>query len=161
MRKLFAELLKEQMVVNPDIYLITGDLGFGLFDDIRDSFPDRFYNTGSAEQLAVGLSVGLALNGKLPVVYSITPFLLYRPFEFIRNYVNHESIPVKLVGSGRDQDYAHDGFSHWASDDREILAAAFKNVRGYWPNSKQELSDMFFGFMYDNKPNYLNLSRSL
>jgi transketolase len=51
------------------------------------------------------------------VVYSITPFVLYRPFEWIRNYLDHEKIPVKLVGGGRDKDYGYLGFSHWAEED--------------------------------------------
>ena len=89
MRKTFSKYLYDEMAVNPDIYLVTGDLGYGLWDKIRLDFSNRFYNVGSAEQLMMGSAVGLAMEGKIPVVYSITPFLLYRPFELIRNYLNH------------------------------------------------------------------------
>ena len=40
----------------------------------------------------MGMATGLALENKIPVVYSITPFIIYRPFEFIRNYLDHEKI---------------------------------------------------------------------
>ena len=45
-RKLFAELLFNEMAVNEDIYLVTGDLGYGLWDKIRDTYPERFFNVG-------------------------------------------------------------------------------------------------------------------
>ncbi len=105
MRKYFSELLYNEMAVNPDIVLLTGDLGYGLWNKIRLDFKSRFYNVGSSEQLMLGMASGMAMEGKIPIVYSITPFLLYRPFEFIRNYVDHEKLPVKLVGGGRDKDY--------------------------------------------------------
>jgi transketolase C-terminal domain/subunit len=55
----------------------------------------------------IGAATGMAMEGKIPVVYSITPFLLYRPFVFLRNYLHHENIPVKLVGGGRNKDYGY------------------------------------------------------
>ena len=92
------------------LFLLTGDLGYGLGDKIKIDFPDRFQDFGSSEQLMVAAACGLATEGHIPLVYSITPFVLYRPYEFIRNYINHEKIPVKLLGGGRDKDYGTLGF---------------------------------------------------
>jgi transketolase len=58
--------------------LLTGDLGYGLWDRIKIDYPDRFINTLSSEQLMLGIACGLAMEGKIPVVYSITPFVLYQ-----------------------------------------------------------------------------------
>ena len=99
MRKAFSERLHLEMAKNKDIVVLTGDLGYGLWDRIRIDYQDRFFNVGSSEQLMMGMASGMAMEGKIPVVYSITPFLLYRPFEFIRNYVDHEKLPVKLIGA--------------------------------------------------------------
>ena len=88
MRGWFAYELYQQMKKNKNIWLVTGDLGYKMFDSIKDDFPDRFLNAGSSEQAMMGIAVGLALKGKIPFVYSITPFLLYRSFETIRNYIN-------------------------------------------------------------------------
>src|SRR3990167_6304737 len=101
MRKEFAEELTKQAKTNDKIWLVTCDLGYGLWDGFRDQIPQRFLNTGAAEQAAADICVGLALEGKIPFFYSITTFLLYRPFETLRTYVNHEQIPIKLAGSGR------------------------------------------------------------
>ena len=87
MRKTFSEQLYSEMKSNQDIFLIVGDVGYGVFDKFKEDFPDRFINPGASEQLMIGMASGLAMDGKIPVVYSITPFILYRPFEFIRNIV--------------------------------------------------------------------------
>jgi len=149
MRKEFFDKLHELMEKDRDVVFITGDLGYGLADRIRDDFPDRFINTGAAEQTMMGVAVGLALSGKKPFVYSITPFLLWRAAEWIRNYINHESIPVVMVGSGRGRDYAHDGFSHDATDD-VVLMSRMYNVARYV--TIPDLATI-------RKPAYLNLSR--
>ena len=58
MRRLFAKLLQEEMKKNEDILLITGDLGYGLWDKIRDDFPTRFHNVGSSEMVMMGMGIG-------------------------------------------------------------------------------------------------------
>lgn len=158
MRKTFASLLYEAMSLKDDIYLITGDLGYGLWDRIRDDFPERFYNVGSSEMAMMGMGIGLAMEGKIPFVYSITPFAIYRPFEMIRNYLDHESIPVTIVGGGRDRDYGYLGFSHWADDDRALLSG-FKNLQMLHPESEDELKTMFGKILSQRNPYYLNLKK--
>ena len=153
MRRKFASDLYQLMKKDSNIILITGDMGYGMFDKIRDKLPEQFINTGAAEMTMMGVAIGLALEGKIPVVYSITPFLLYRPFEAIRNYINHESIPVIMVGSGRGKDYDTEGFSHDASD-HEILRQ-FKNILFIVYNKLFDLKKI----VYANRPVYLNLKR--
>lgn len=146
------------MSQNQNIVLLTGDLGYGLWDRIKIDYPDRFYNVGSAEQLMLGMASGMAMEGKIPIVYSITPFLLYRPFEIIRNYVDHEKLPVKLVGGGRDKDYGYLGFSHWASEDREVMKV-FKNIKTLHPYTVEEMNDSFSMVTDPKTPLYINLRR--
>lgn len=158
MRGFFAELLHEKMKENERIWVVTNDLGFRVWDTIRKDFPKRFVNVGAAEQTMMGVGVGLALEGKIPVVYSITTFLLYRPFETIRNYLQSEKIPVKLIGSGRDKDYHHDGISHWAEEDKEIMKIFF-NIEARWPSNTGELPALIDQMISIEKPWYINLTR--
>jgi transketolase len=158
MRREFAKLLYTAMLENKDIYLITGDLGYGLWDDIRDDFPDRFFNVGSSEMAMMGAAIGLAMDGKIPYVYSITPFAIYRPFEMIRNYIDHEQILVNIIGGGRDQDYGYLGFSHWADDDKRIMGV-FDNIRTMHPETNIELEECFKYTLSKEKATYLNLKR--
>ena len=158
MRKLFSELLHSEMSNDERIVLITGDLGYGLWDRIRIDYSDRFYNVGWSEQLMMGAATGFAMEGKIPIVYSITPFLLYRPFELIRNYLDHEEIPVKLVGGGRDDDYGYLGFSHWAKDDKRIMGC-FDNIVTVHPKDEDELKSNFDWYIINEKPTYINLKK--
>jgi len=158
MRRVFADLLHQQMALNKDIWVITADLGYKMWDMIRDDYPQRFLNVGASEQAMMGIAIGLALEGKIPVVYTITPFLLYRPFETLRNYVNHEKIPVKLIGSGRNRDYIHDGFSHWAQEDKEVLKI-LSQIESRWPDDASQLPSMVEEMLSCRGPFYMNLRK--
>jgi transketolase len=160
MRKECDQLLLEEMSVNNRIRVVTADLGFGILDHIRNAYPDRFYNVGAAEQLMIGVAVGMAENGLIPVCYSMSSFLLYRPFEFLRNYVDYEHVNIKLLGSGRDKDYSHDGISHWAHDDEKVLQA-LPNIEVYKPGSLEELDMNFDQWINSTKPGYFNLMRKI
>lgn len=160
MRKECAELLLQEMSKNSEIITLTADLGFGILDKVKETFADRFFNVGAAEQLLIGAAVGLAEEGKIPVCYSMSSFILYRPFEFLRNYVDYEKVPVKLIGSGRDKDYSHDGISHWAHDD-EVVLSSLPNIKIYKPKSIAELENIWPEFINEKVPAYLNLSRKI
>lgn len=163
MRREFTNELHKMMRKNKKVWLLTGDLGFGFLEKISDEFPDRFINCGASEQAMMGIACGLALEGKIPFVYSISTFLINRPFEWIRNYVNHEQIPVKLVGIGRDKEYERDEFSHWSTDTKSILNI-FPNIVQFWPeygkspknpSVKESVQEM----VKNGKPSFLSLSR--
>lgn len=158
MRGYFAYYLHQEMLKDKNIYVVTGDLGYKMWDQIRKDFPERFINAGASEQAMMGLAVGLALEGKIPFVYSITTFLLYRPFETIRNYINYESIPVRLIGSGRGRDYNHDGISHWPDEEKQIFDI-FKNIYAVWPEKIAEIPSLVKKMVKINKPWYINLKR--
>jgi transketolase len=153
MRRKFATDLYELMKVDENIILITADLGYGMFDKIRTDMSNQFYNVGAAEQVMMDIAVGLAVCKRIPVVYSITPFLIFRAMESIRNYIDREKIPVVMVGSGRGKDYETEGFSHDATDD--VILKLFKNIVFLSPENDFDLKKIVY--MY--KPVYLNLKR--
>jgi len=105
---------------NKKIFLITGDAGFGVLDEYKKSFPDRFLNLGVAEQNMMGFSAGLALAGYRVFVYNIIPFLLYRCYEQVRNDICYQRLPVTLVGIGSGITYAPQGITHYSVEDITI-----------------------------------------
>lgn len=158
-RGYFAGALYEQMKKNKDIWLIDGDVGFGMFDKIRDEFPQRYINAGAAEQAAVGIAVGLAQEGKIPFVYIFTSFIL-RAAETVGLYLHGEQANIKLVGSGRDDDYEIDnGVSHNAYITQKFLKPL--NIVKFWPEKKQEVPKLVKKMMTNNKPCFLSLRRSI
>lgn len=154
MRGQFAYQLYKLMAVDKNIILLTGDLGYGMFDAIKEDLKDRFINCGASEQAMMDMAVGLALSGKIPVVYSITPFAVLRPFETLRTYINWEKIPVKIIGGGRDHDYEHDGISHWA-DDIQLFFAGLPNIKTYFPKDEIDVKEI----VYNESPCFLSLRR--
>ena len=158
MRGWFVHELFKRMKTNKKIYVITGDLGYKVWDDHKSAYPDRVINVGAAEQAMMGIGIGLALEGKIPIVYSMSSFILYRPFETVRNYVDYERIPVKLVGVGRDRDYLDHGLCHWAEEDKKVMDI-FKNIEAVWPETFEEIPNLVSEMIKSDKPWYVNLRR--
>lgn len=157
-KRRFADVLYKEMQKNKKIWVVVGDLGYKMWDPVRKDFPNRFINVGAAEHTMMGIAVGLALDGKIPFVYSISTFLLYRPFETIRNYVNHEKIPVRLVGGAREKDYLDDGISHWPLEQKEVLKL-FNNITVLWPEDVEEIEGMVKKMVKEHIPWYINLKK--
>lgn len=158
MRAHFAYAIHRKMKKNKKIWVIVNDLGYKMWDKVRDDFPDRFINVGAAEQAMMGIAIGLAISGKIPVVYSITSFLLYRPFETIRNYIHYEKIPVKLIGGGQKREYLHDGISHWVDEDEAVMAI-FNNIKSVWPEVNEQIPQVVDEMIKSKLPWYINLKR--
>jgi len=123
MRDSFAATLCELAETDERPLLLTGDLGFMVFDRFRERFPDRFINAGVAEQNMVGLATGLADAGFIPFVYSIATFASMRPYEFIRNGPLLHRLPVRIVGVGTGFDYGVNGITHYALEDVALMRA--------------------------------------
>lgn len=123
MRAAFAKTLTELAARDPRILLLTGDLGYLVLELFAEKYPDRFFNVGVAEQNMVGLATGLAEAGFIPFVYSIVPFAVLRPYEFIRNGPIQHQLPVRIVGVGGGMDYGNNGLSHYGLEDVAVMRA--------------------------------------
>jgi len=117
MRTAFIQKLLELAAQDPRILLLTGDLGYTVVERFVEAFPQRFVNVGAAEQNMIGLATGLAEAGFVPFVYSIAPFAVLRPFEFIRNGPVYHQLPVRIVGVGQGVEYGLNGHTHFGVDD--------------------------------------------
>jgi transketolase len=123
MRSAFVDSLIKLAEKNDRIFLLTGDLGYGVLESFQEKFPERFLNVGVAEQNMIGIAAGLALSGKLPIVYSIATFASLRPYEFIRNDVCYQNLNVKIVGVGAGLSYPQYAATHQAIDDVGAMRA--------------------------------------
>lgn len=121
MRYTFIKTLTEEAKKNKDIMLLTGDLGFTVFEDFREKYPDRFINVGVAEQNLMGIAAGLALSGKTVFAYSIATFVTMRPFEQIRNDIAIHNLSVVVVGTGAGLSYGDAATTHHAIEDISLM----------------------------------------
>ncbi len=160
MKKDFFDAIDKEMEKNDKIFLIMAGLGYPRTQEFLDKYPTRAFNTEASEQTSLDMAVGLAYAGMTPVVYSITPFLLFRGFETIRTYINHEKLNVKLVGVGRGNDYSiHDGFSHDASDDKYVFDKLLSYFGRMWPTNIDQVAECVSYMVNNDGPMYLNLKR--
>ena len=121
MRGTFIRTLVEIAERDARVVLLTGDLGFMALEPFMEKCPERFFNVGVAEQNMVGLATGLAKAGFIPFVYSIAPFAVLRPYEFIRNGPIAHRLPVRIVGVGGGFEYGTNGLTHYGIDDVAVL----------------------------------------
>lgn len=98
-------------------YLISGDAGFGVWDEFQRQLSDQYLNPGINEQATIGMAAGMALSGHKVFVYNIIPFVLYRCYEQVRNDVGYQNLPVVLIGIGSGITYAPAGMTHYAVED--------------------------------------------
>ena len=158
MRKTFAAELGK-MMKDGNTFLLSGDLGFSVFEDIKEKHADRYINMGVAEQNMLGVAAGMALAGKNVFVYSIIPFLLYRPFEQLRNDICYQNLPVRLVGVGAGFSYSDAGFTHHSIEDYGILKS-LPNISILSPADPKEVSSLMQQVSKVEGPVYLRLSRN-
>ncbi|KHK90463.1 hypothetical protein LK12_17180 [Novosphingobium malaysiense] len=81
---------------NEDVWTVCADMSTYL-GSFRKAFPDRYIDVGIAEQTSVGIAAGLALEGAIPFVAGMAPFISMRSLEQVRSDVCYQDLPVKFV----------------------------------------------------------------
>mgnify|MGYP003318362402 CR=1 FL=1 len=122
MRNAFAEELVNLADKDERIILLAGDIGFRIFDQFIEKFPDRFINCGIAEANMMSMAAGMALCGARPVIYTITPFTTLRCFEQIKIGAAYHNSNIVIVGTGSGLSYAELGPTHHSLEDIGILS---------------------------------------
>ncbi len=121
MRPTFINSLGEISKKDEDVFVLTADLGYKLFDKIKSECAGRFYDVGVAEANMVSLASGLSLCGKNVYCYSIVPFLVMRAYEQIRIDVAYHNLNVKLIGVGGGFTYGLEGLTHFGLEDLALM----------------------------------------
>lgn len=122
MRRAFADTLLKLAQEDPSIIFLTGDLGFGVFDEYQKQFPDRFINVGICEQAMIDIAAGLALEGYRPICYSIASFMTGRAWEQIKVSLCYHKLPVVVVGAGGGYCYSRAGTTHHSAEDLGLIS---------------------------------------
>lgn len=124
MRNNFADTLYECGKENSRVAIVVADISpAGSMEKFRKEFPERFLNVGVAEQSMIGICAGMALKGLQPFAYTIATFALYRPFEFVRDDLGYQNLPVTVVGIGGGVVYSTLGGTHHCQEDIAIAGA--------------------------------------
>ena len=134
--KTMVELAKE----NPKLCAITAAMpgGTGLLE-YKQTYPDRLFDVGIAEEHAVSMAGGLAKQGMKPVVALYSTFL-QRSYDMILQDICMQSLPVVLA-IDRAGLVGEDGETHHGIYDLGFLRHA-PGMTVLCPASLQETKDM-------------------
>ena len=118
-RSVIGDTLDEIGKTNEKLFVCTPDVGMNL-KRFREHYPDRYLDVGIAEQNCVGVAAGLALEGNIPVIMGMLPFLSMRSCEQVRTAVCYQNLPVRIIGTGGGLT-SGGGSTHNAMEDIAIL----------------------------------------
>ena len=160
MRNTFAQAFYEAGLQDDRLTMVVADISpAGSIQKFVDDFPNRFINTGVAEQIMIGLCAGMALRGLRPFAYTIATFTIFRPYEFVRDDLCYQNLPVTIVGIGSGVSYSTLGGTHNAMEDI-ALGCALPNMQVIAPSDSIEVREATLWCTKENaNPCYLRLSR--
>lgn len=158
MRMAFIDTLTKLARKDKNIYLLSADMGFSVFEDFQQEFPDRFMNMGVAEANMASVAAGLALSGKTVYIYSFAPFVSMRCFEQIRIDICYHNANVKIVGLGGGLTYALEGPTHHSIEDIAIMRA-LPNMTVICPGDPVEVKLAIEASSYQKGPMYIRIGK--
>lgn len=158
MRDSFLNLLFLYAKKNPNVIVLTGDLGYGSLDNFFKKLPNQIYNLGITEQSIISISSGLALEGKKVFVYSITNFVSLRVLEQIRNDLCYHNLDVTILAIGSGFSYGQLGFTHHSSEDIAVIRA-IPNITIFAPSDQTEIDIFFDVIIQSTGPKYVKLDK--
>lgn len=158
MRRAFSNALLRLLENDERVIFLTGDLGFGVFDEIIARFPKRYINVGVAEAQLVNCAAGLALDGWRPLVYSIASFMTGRAFEQIRVSIGYHQLPVIVIGAGGGYTYATSGVTHHAREDFALMSLV-PGMAVIAPGDPREVEILLPKLVERDGPSYMRVGR--
>lgn len=145
--------------VNPDVMLLTADLGYSVLERFADELPAQYANVGVCEQAMAGIAAGLALSGRRVVIYSIANFPTLRCLEQLRNDVCYHKLPVTVIAVGGGLAYGAQGYTHHGLEDLGIMSM-LPNMAVVCPADPHEAENLLPQLMDRAKPAYMRLGRA-
>jgi transketolase len=160
-RNTFADVFYEEAKKDSRLCMVVADISpAGSMEKLRTEYPKRFVNTGVAEQIMIGMCAGMAMRGLRPFAYTIATFALFRPYEFVRDDLCYQGLPVTVVGVGGGVTYSTLGATHHAMEDVAV-ATAMPNLRVIAPCDPEETrAATQWCVRQDDGPVYLRLGKA-
>ncbi len=148
--RIFGKKLVELAEQNEKIVAITASMkdGTGLSNFARE-FPSRFFDAGIAEQHALGLAAGLAINGRTPVVPIYSSFY-QRGYDQVIHDICIQNLGVVMCVD-RAGIVGNDGETHQGILDLSFFKI-IPNINMMAPKDFKELEDMLEFAVALNKP---------
>ena len=158
MRQQMVQTVTDILAADERVVALLGNISVSLFEKrLFRARPQRLYDVGISEQAMLSMAAGLALEGLIPVVHTIAPFLAERAFEQIKDDFCYQQLGGNFISIGASYDYSTEGMTHQAPGDVQILRS-LPGMQIVVPGAAAEF-DALFRASYDNgQPTYYRLS---
>lgn len=156
MREQMAVTIEDLFVQNQRLALLLADISTDLFKKLLREYPERALNLGILEQTLIGVAAGMALEGYIPVVHSIAPFLVERPFEQLKDDFCYQQLGGNFISIGASYDYSTEGMTHHGPGDIQILRS-LPGMQLIVPGSASEFDALFRQAYANGSPTYYRL----
>ena len=145
---------------NPNQFFLTGDLGFSVLENLKKKLKKKFINAGVSENNMFLVACGISIKKEnIIYLYSISPFLILRNLEIIRNYISNDNRNIRLLGVGSGVSYSTMGKTHFNLDDLNVIYS-LKNILILNPANNVELKYVFKKFTNYQKPIYFRINKN-
>ncbi len=157
MRKTFPKVTEKLMKKNKKIFCLLGDIGVFSFRNIFKNYKNRILNMSTMEQSMIGFAAGLSKIGFVPIIHTITPFLVLRSLEQIKIDFVYNKLNCNIVSVGASNDYTKLGTTHHCFEDINILSS-YEDINLFIPSNENEFKYLFEKNYNNNLINYFRLS---
>ena len=155
-RSVIGDTLHEIGKNDQRLWVLTPDVGSSLVDFKRDC-GDRYVDVGIAEQNVMSVAAGLALEGNIPVVMGMIPFLSMRACEQVRTDICYQNLPVRIIGTGGGLN-GGSGSTHYAMEDISIMRS-MANMTVISIGDPNMIRDIFYAGMERPGPMFIRLAQ--
>ncbi len=157
-REVYGKKLVEIGNKDPRVVVLTADLmRSNRSVEFMKAYPERFFNTGVAEQNMMGIAAGLALEGKIPFVSTMATFASMRACEQVRTDICYNNLPVRIVAT-------HGGLTtgagptHYGQEDMAIMRS-MPNMTVIAPGDPNQIGKVVEASMDWEGPVYIRIGR--
>jgi transketolase len=157
MREQAGETSADLLIDDTRVAIVLAEISTTQFGRALEHDPRRAINVGIMEQTMVGVAAGFAMEGFLPIVHTITPFLVERPLEQIKLDFGYQGLPGTFVSVGGSYDYTAEGFTHHAPGDVQAMLTV-PGMQVVVPGTAEELDRLFRATYANDAPTYLRPS---
>jgi len=159
LRKNFAQTVSKELSNNPSSVLLLGDIGVHAFRDSLKEFPDRVYNIGILEQSMISVGAGMSLEGLIPTIHTIAPFIVERALEQLKVDFGYQKLQGNVVTVGASIDYAALGGTHHCPGDVSILLN-IPDLQILVPGHGEEFASLYTETSRNGELTYTRLSET-
>lgn len=108
----------------PDMVTVTADLTpTARLTGFKETYPDRFFDVGIAEQNLIDFTAGLAVEGLRPFAVALAAMVPMRAAEQMRDTLGYMNLNATVVSIEAGVRFGPLGNTHYAMDDMAVARA--------------------------------------